>query len=80
MFDPILERAREQTERGEPCALAIVVRYEAPISGKPGDKALILPDGTLHGWVGGGCTRPVVIREALRAMRDGRPPSGAHHA
>ncbi|BBM71105.1 XdhC family protein [Rhodothermus marinus] len=73
MFDPILERAREQTERGEPCALAIVVRYEAPISGKPGDKALILPDGTLHGWVGGGCTRPVVIREALRAMRDGRP-------
>ncbi len=73
MFDPILERAREQVGRGEPCALAIVVRYEAPISGKPGDKALILPDGTLHGWIGGGCTRPVVIREALRAMRDGRP-------
>ncbi|MDQ7039581.1 MAG: XdhC family protein [Rhodothermus sp.] len=73
MFDPILERAREQTAQGRPCALAIVVRYEAPISGKPGDKALILPDGTLHGWIGGGCTRPVVVREALRAMRDGRP-------
>ena len=43
----------------------------APTSAKPGAKALIRPDGTVSGWVGGACAEPVVVREALAALRDG---------
>ena len=49
------------------------MRHEAPISGKPGDKAIILADGSLHGWIGGGCTQPVIIKEARKALDDGSP-------
>ena len=60
-------------ERGEPFALATVVRCERPTSAKPGAKALIRPDGRVAGWVGGACAEPVVAREALAALRDGQP-------
>ena len=58
---------------GESFAIATVVRYEAPISGKPGDKAIIFADGEVWGWIGGGCARPAVVKEALKALQDGRP-------
>jgi xanthine dehydrogenase accessory factor len=54
-----------------PCALATVVRCEAPTSARPGDKAVITPDGRLRGWIGGSCSEPVVRREALRALDEG---------
>jgi xanthine dehydrogenase accessory factor len=69
----ILDRAAELERRGEPFALATVVRCEAPTSAKPGAKALVREDGTVEGWVGGACAEPVVVREALQALRDGRP-------
>ena len=69
----ILERAAELQRRGEPFALATVVRCEAPTSAKPGAKALVRQDGTVEGWVGGACAEPVVVREAFHALRDGRP-------
>jgi xanthine dehydrogenase accessory factor len=69
----ILERAADLQRRGEPFVLATVVRCQAPTSAKPGAKALVLPDGTVEGWVGGACAEPVVVREAQRALRDGRP-------
>jgi xanthine dehydrogenase accessory factor len=50
------------------------VRFQAPISGKTGNKAIIFPDGTMWGWIGGGCAQPVVIKEALQALADGKPP------
>jgi xanthine dehydrogenase accessory factor len=53
--------------------LATVVRCEAPTSARPGDKAVITPDGSLTGWIGGSCSEPAVRREALRALADGRP-------
>jgi xanthine dehydrogenase accessory factor len=71
--DTLLERAAELQRRGEPFVLATVVRCEAPTSAKPGAKALVRPDGTVEGWVGGACAEPVVVREALSALRDGRP-------
>ena len=73
MADTLLERATELARRGEPFALATVVRSEAPTSAKPGAKALVRQDGTVEGWVGGACAEPVVAREALSALRDGRP-------
>ncbi len=73
MFDEFLNKAAELRERGESFAIALVVRFEAPISGKTGDKAIVYADGRMWGWIGGGCSQPVVIKEALKALRDGNP-------
>jgi xanthine dehydrogenase accessory factor len=73
MFDDFLKKADELVMLGESFAIATVVRYEAPISGKPGDKAIIFADGEVWGWIGGGCARPAVVKEALKALQDGRP-------
>ncbi len=68
-----LKMVYELSERGEPFAIATVVRSERPTSAKPGAKAIILADGTLSGWVGGSCAQPVVVKEALKALKDGKP-------
>jgi len=73
MPEDLLTLAADLRRRGEPFALATVVRCERPTSAKPGAKALIRPDGSVSGWVGGACAEPVVAREALAALRDGRP-------
>jgi xanthine dehydrogenase accessory factor len=73
MSEDLLGLAVELRRRGEPFALATVVRCERPTSAKPGARALIRADGSLAGWVGGACAEPVVIREALEALRDGQP-------
>lgn len=64
--------ARMERER-RPFALATVVRSERPTSGKAGNAALIDPDGIMHGWIGGSCTRSEVIRHAVEALRLGEP-------
>ncbi len=56
-----------------PFVTATVVRSQAPSSGKAGDKAVITRDGTVTGWVGGGCVQGIVLNEAKAAMRDGKP-------
>lgn len=53
--------------------LATVVRCVRPTSAKPGAKAVIRADGTVSGWIGGSCAEPVVVKEGLRALRDGQP-------
>ena len=73
MADDVLGLAHALSEAGEPFALATVVRCERPTSAKPGAKALVRRDGTVVGWIGGSCAEPVVIREGLRALQDGRP-------
>jgi xanthine dehydrogenase accessory factor len=73
MFDQFLRKADELLAKGEPFAVAMVVRYQAPISGKPGDKAIVLGDGRIWGWIGGGCAQPVVVKEALKSLADGQP-------
>jgi xanthine dehydrogenase accessory factor len=73
MFDRFLRKAAELLVKGEPFVTASVVRFQAPISGKPGDKAIIFADGKMWGWIGGGCAQPVVIKEALKALADGKP-------
>src|SRR6266567_4373119 len=53
MAEDLLFLAVELRQRGEPFALATVVRCERPTSAKPGAKALIRRDGSLAGWEGG---------------------------
>jgi xanthine dehydrogenase accessory factor len=69
----LLALAAALRQREEPFALAVVVRCERPTSAKPGAKALIRADGTVTGWIGGACAEPIVLREAMAALRDGQP-------
>lgn len=57
----------------EPFATASIVRRKIPSSGKPGDKAIITSDGKIHGWIGGGCTRGIILKEALLAIKERKP-------
>jgi len=71
--DELLEMARELNSRGEAYALVTVVRAIAPTSAYLGAQAIVLPDGTLHGWIGGGCAKSVVIGAAQGAIENGEP-------
>jgi xanthine dehydrogenase accessory factor len=71
--DELQELVRELNQRDAPFALVTVVRAVAPTSAYLGAQAIILPDGTLHGWIGGGCAREVVIRAAQGAIESGDP-------
>jgi len=68
--DIFAEAQRLRAER-HPFALATVVAAHQPASGTPGARALILPDGTVQGWIGGHCAGPTVQRQGLEALRDG---------
>ena len=72
MFHAFFNKARELLDQNTPFVMAVVVRAEKPTSGKPGDKALITADGSMYGWIGGSCSQPTVIREALKALKDGK--------
>ena len=67
----VLEEMGELTRRGEPFALATVVWRQSPSSSQPGARAIITAGGELHGWIGGACAEPVVIREAQQVMAEG---------
>src|SRR6266508_5788942 len=71
--EQVLVEAGRLSGEGRAYALATVVRVERPASTRRGDRALVTPDGGLVGWVGGACSEPIVIREALRALEDGEP-------
>lgn len=67
----ILVEAGRLAQAGERFALATVVSVRRPASTRRGDRALVREDGSLLGWVGGACSGPAVVREALRAIADG---------
>jgi xanthine dehydrogenase accessory factor len=69
----LAEKARQLEAEGIPYALATVVRYKSPTSARPGYKALVTAAGDIHGWIGGGCVQPAVIKTASQALRDGVP-------
>jgi xanthine dehydrogenase accessory factor len=71
--DELLELARELNGGGEAYALVTVVRAVAPTSAYLGAQAIVRPDGTLHGWIGGGCAKEVVIAAAQGAIARGEP-------
>ena len=56
----------------QPFALATVVRTKAATSAKVGAKAVIRADGSMVGWIGGGCTLGAVRKAAREALGDGR--------
>jgi xanthine dehydrogenase accessory factor len=69
----LLDEAAALRAARRPFVLATVVWRRAPTSGRPGAKAVVLPDGTVHGWVGGACAQPTLVRQAREAMAEGEP-------
>ena len=72
MNGDLLRTARRLLDARRPYALATVVRRERPSSAAPGNTAIITVDGRVHGWIGGSCTQPEVVRHALAALADGQ--------
>jgi xanthine dehydrogenase accessory factor len=69
----VMEQAAELAERGEPVALATVVWRQRPSSGQVGSRAIITAAGEVHGWIGGACAEPSVIRQAREVIAEGSP-------
>ena len=70
--DWITQAARLQSTQ-QPFALVTVLRAQAPTSAKAGDKALVTADGQIHGWIGGGCAQPAVVKTVRQALANGHP-------
>ena len=68
----IAGRTRDLTASRAPFVHATVVRAQDPTSARPGDDAVILPDGTIEGFVGGVCAENSVRAAALDTLRDGK--------
>lgn len=70
----IADIARDMRARGEPFAIATVIRTLGATAAKPGAKALLDAEGTiLQGWIGGGCVRSALAKATKRAMAEGAP-------
>lgn len=67
----MIDRAERLRGERTPYVLATVVRAERPTSARTGDRALVLPDGTMEGFVGGHCAESAVRDQALRLLESG---------
>ena len=69
----IAARARELVAERRRFVQATVVRAQCPTSARPGDAAIVLPDGTIEGFVGGQCAEESVRVAALEVLDTGDP-------
>lgn len=69
----VMEQAAELERHGVPFALATVVWRQGPSSSQLGARAIITTSGEVHGWIGGACAEPSVIRQAQQVIVDGQP-------
>jgi xanthine dehydrogenase accessory factor len=58
---------------GSSFTTATVVSRRAPVSSHLGDRAIVFADGKMQGFVGGSCSREIVRKQALEALRTGKP-------
>ena len=65
-------RIDELSTTGVPFVRATVVRAQEPSSARPGDRAIILADGSIEGFVGGHCAAGSVRTAALDALDSGQ--------
>ncbi len=72
MTTPTLhERVETLRSSRVPFVHARVVLAEKPTSAKPGDEALVLPDGSIEGFVGGQCAESTVRFQGLSLLQSG---------
>ena len=65
IFDKIAALRRD----GASFAVATVVARRAPVSAHLGDRALVYGDGRMEGFVGGACSREIIRKQGLEAIR-----------
>ena len=73
MNPEVESRAAELRQARVPFVHARVVRAERPTSAKPGDQAVVLPDGSIEGFVGGACAESTVRAQSLSLLDSGEP-------
>jgi xanthine dehydrogenase accessory factor len=73
MSGPAPEIASEGLDSTAPFVEATVVRAQSPTSVRAGDTGVVLPDGTIEGFVGGACAEASVRLYSLRALETGEP-------
>src|SRR5947208_16846843 len=71
MKPDIARRADALASERTPFVVATVVRAGHPTSVRPGDSGIVLCDGTIEGFVGGGCAESSVRLQALRVLETG---------
>ncbi|MFT3697024.1 MAG: XdhC family protein [Kofleriaceae bacterium] len=69
----LFDLAGRLSREGKSYVMATVVRRDGLSSAHQGDMAIVDADGAFHGWIGGGCTRPTVEREAANALAAKQP-------
>jgi xanthine dehydrogenase accessory factor len=67
----ISERAGQLVQARTPFVHATVVRAQQPTSAHAGDEAIVLPDGTIEGFVGGQCAQNSVRQATRCALQTG---------
>lgn len=67
----IEQRVTELSKQRVPFVRARVVLADRPTSAKPGDQAIVLPDGTIEGFVGGACAESTVRAQSLALLDSG---------
>jgi xanthine dehydrogenase accessory factor len=67
-----LDRVMALQRDRQPFATATVVGRRPPVSAHLGDRAIIHADGRMEGFIGGACSREIVRRQAIDAMRTRR--------
>ncbi len=70
-MDNLWETAKGLDERAEPYVVVTVVRRVRPSSATVGDKAIVTANGEMKGFVGGHCTRDLVIDQAKKCLSTG---------
>ena len=71
--DDLLELIAELRRRNAEFCVVTVVRTQDATFAKAGAKAVVEADGTLHGFIGGGCVQGAVRRVAAEALGSGTP-------
>lgn len=63
----------ELRARGEVFCVVTVVRTADANSAKAGAKVIVSSDGTLHGFIGGGCVQGAIRRVAAQVLKEDEP-------
>lgn len=69
----IMGKASELIKERKTFALATVIRAKGSTPRSTAAKMIILPDGAIYDTIGGGLVEALVIEEAVKAIREGKP-------
>ncbi|BAA81239.1 CoxF homolog [Aeropyrum pernix K1] len=68
-----VDMVRGLMEEEREFVIATVVSVKGSAAARVGSKGVILPDGTVRGWLGGWCSENALLTVALSALKEGRP-------